>query len=162
MRLLLLLFLLTILSCSGKNQYIESFYYKEDIQQYYVKAIEFKGSDASLLVDFTFKNDTTMAYSTICNFTVESKESHVLPLKGLQFTVDGSTFTVNEPKVLFAEGSNGRYRFTSNLTTEQFKKIVFSQKIGAEVSFTDWKSAFTETKKIREVCTVAQQDILFK
>lgn len=162
MRILLLLSLLFLLSCAAKNQYIESFYYKESVQQYYVKPVELKGADAVLLVDFTFKNDPSMEYSTICNFTIESKESHTLPLKGLEMVVDGECFPVNNPTVLFAEGSNGKYRFTSNITTEQFKKIVYSKNLTAKVAFSDWEHSFSESRKIREMCTIAQQDIIFK
>lgn len=162
LRLFLFLVMVTLLSCAGKNSYIESFYYKEDVQQYFVKAVEFKADNAILLVDFTFKNDTTMAYSTICNFTIESKTPLQLPLKELRFSVDGTTFSVSNPKVLYAEGSKGRYRYNSHITTEQFKKIIFSQTITADAAFNNWHATFSETKKIRKVCSVAQQDILFK
>ncbi|MBN2662898.1 MAG: hypothetical protein JXR68_04550 [Bacteroidales bacterium] len=73
------------------KQFYEVFYMEQDVLQYFIKPIDFKGDDNIFRVDFTFRDSSSNTSLVTTNYSIYSPE--------VVKQIDSSFFVVNNQKI---------------------------------------------------------------
>ncbi|MGM0443028.1 MAG: hypothetical protein ACQEQV_02455 [Fibrobacterota bacterium] len=161
MRLLVGILLILLVSCSSHRTYVTSFLYRPQVLQYFFSDLQFASDHARMEPDFTFKSDSTLTYSTICNVTLYTQQGRPARADAVCFRADGDTLGLDSISTLYAEGSRGAYRYGGKLTTDQFRRILAADTLSLHVLADTLRFDCGEGPRVREAVAAARQDILF-
>ncbi len=120
---------------AGKKLF-ETFYVGEEGTQYFIKPLQFDGTDekSTLLPDFSFRQNQKTASGVTVNFTILSPDIKQI-CDSLVFSDNDVDFTVYENKVLFKEKTKDGFstRFSGKGKLSDLKKLIQSS---------DWQVKF--------------------
>lgn len=141
---------------------METFYVEGGLIQYFIKPLHLKGSNTSASVDFTYRHDPKKENAVTCNFSLKSSNaSHVA--SQAYFLLEKEKIEVKNLKKLAYSKNKSTYtfRYTSNMTYDELKRIVQSKSFSLVIFTKDKKELVHKpsSKSKRKLKTVDEKMI---
>ncbi len=145
----------------ARRTYYESFYISDNVNQYFLKPLEFKFFKEKLFIDFTFR-DSTLSSPVTTNYTVETHERTV-KIDSAYFMVKSQKIPLKNSSKMFVDKKKDTYeiRYTNTIQFRELSEICkHSDKLTFVVFYNNEKHIFLPTKKTIRLLSAFYNDVI--
>lgn len=112
------------ISCASSPK-IETYILDSAIQQDFIRPAGLKNKTLDSEIDFTVRNEKNGITKVVVNFSIKRGKEAILPLEEASFIFDNSEIApLSNISTLFIDRNKTEARYSSTLTSEQFKQLI--------------------------------------
>lgn len=145
---------------SPKSYFVE-FYVDKNINQYFIKPIEYKNNNNNILtIDFTFRDSAQKNSPIIANYSIFSKEVIKKVDSAYYLVNDFRIRLFNQDRLFIDHKKKYEIRYSNNLTYQNLIDILANHNSQIVVYYENSEHVFSPTKKTQNAIDICKTNII--